>query len=118
TRRSGSRRSRALLRPGRRRTRARSGRPAQLLDDSRDPFRPRSSVTSPRNIPILPPVQTPEDPIAPPARAAAPVGRDPYAAPPMLAAGGVITWVSGLVLMLSSFMGWYSGSGDGIVISV
>ena len=36
----------------------------------------------------------------------------------MLAAGGVITWVSGLVLMLSSFMGWYSGSGDGIVISV
>jgi len=75
-------------------------------------------VTSPRNIPILPPVQTPEDPVAPPARPAAPVGRDPYAAPPMLAAGGVITWVSGLVLMLSSFMGWYSGSGDGIVISV
>jgi hypothetical protein len=36
----------------------------------------------------------------------------------MLAAGGVITWVSGLVLMLSAFMGWYSGSGDGIVISV
>jgi hypothetical protein len=63
-------------------------------------------------------VQTPEDPVAPPARPAAPVGRDPYAAPPMLAAGGVITWVSGLVLMLSAFMGWYSGSGDGIVISV
>ena len=34
------------------------------------------------------------------------------------AAGERLTWVSGLVLMLSSFMGWYSGSGDGITISV
>ena len=69
-------------------------------------------------MPILASVQTPEDPQAPTSRAPAPTARDPYAAPGILAAGGVITWVSGLVLALSSFMGWYSGSGDGIVISV
>jgi len=32
--------------------------------------------------------------------------------------GEGLAWVSGLVLMLSSFMGWYSGSGDGITVSV
>ena len=34
------------------------------------------------------------------------------------AAGDRITWVSGLVLMLSSFMGWYSGSGLGVKLAV
>ena len=32
--------------------------------------------------------------------------------------GEGIAWVAGLVLMLSSFMGWYSGSGDGLSYSV
>jgi hypothetical protein len=32
--------------------------------------------------------------------------------------GDTITWVSGLVLMLSPFMGWYSGSGLGVSLSV
>jgi hypothetical protein len=34
------------------------------------------------------------------------------------AAGDRVTWVSGLVLMLSAFMAWYSGSGEGITIAV
>ena len=34
------------------------------------------------------------------------------------AAGDRITWVAGLVLMLSSFMGWYSGSGLGVKLAV
>ena len=34
------------------------------------------------------------------------------------AMGDTITWVSGLVLMLSPFMGWYSGSGLGVSLSV
>jgi len=34
------------------------------------------------------------------------------------AAGERITWVSGLVLMLSALMGWYSGSGDGVTLAV
>src|SRR5690242_19009766 len=33
-------------------------------------------------------------------------------------AGERITWVAGLVLMLSSFMGWYAGSGVGIKLAV
>jgi hypothetical protein len=33
-------------------------------------------------------------------------------------AGDRITWVSGLVLGLSSFMGWYTGSGVGVKLSV
>ena len=33
-------------------------------------------------------------------------------------AGGRITWLAGLVLALSSFMDWYSGSGVGVKLSV
>jgi hypothetical protein len=33
-------------------------------------------------------------------------------------AGERITWVAGLVLALSSFMGWYAGSGVGIKLAV
>lgn len=42
------------------------------------------------------------------------------AAPPLRlwALGERLTGLSGLILMLSSLMGWYSGSGDGITISV
>jgi hypothetical protein len=34
------------------------------------------------------------------------------------AAGGWLTWASGLVLMLSPFMGWYAGSGGGQTVAV
>jgi hypothetical protein len=34
------------------------------------------------------------------------------------AAGDRVTWVAGLVLALSSFMGWYSGSGLGVKLAV
>jgi len=34
------------------------------------------------------------------------------------AAGDRVTWVAGLVLMLSSFMGWYSCSGLGVKLAV
>jgi hypothetical protein len=44
--------------------------------------------------------------------------RDAYASPPVLAAGSTLSWLSGLILMLSTFMDWYSGSGDGITIGV
>jgi hypothetical protein len=32
--------------------------------------------------------------------------------------GERLTWLSGLILLLSSLMGWYVGSGDGLTISV
>ena len=41
--------------------------------------------------------------------------------PPQLrlwAVGERLTWLSGLVLLLSTLMGWYVGSGDGLTISV
>jgi hypothetical protein len=34
------------------------------------------------------------------------------------AAGGWLTWMAGLVLMLSPFLGWYTGSGDDLTIAV
>jgi hypothetical protein len=39
-------------------------------------------------------------------------------APSIWTPGEGLAWVAGLVFMLSSFMGWYSGSGDGITFSV
>jgi len=36
----------------------------------------------------------------------------------IFALGELVTWVAALVLALSSFMGWYSGSGVGIKLSV
>ena len=38
--------------------------------------------------------------------------------PGLWALGERLTWVSGLVLTLSAFMAWYSGSGEGLTISV
>jgi hypothetical protein len=43
------------------------------------------------------------------------------AGPPSIrlwAVGERLTALAGLILLLSSFMGWYSGSGDGLTISV
>jgi len=51
----------------------------------------------------------------------APEGADharPLAAGGLWAAGERITWVSGLVLALSSFMDWYAGSGVGVKLAV
>jgi hypothetical protein len=47
-------------------------------------------------------------------------GADRAAAGPggIFALGELVTWVAALVLALSSFMGWYSGSGVGIKLSV
>lgn len=33
-------------------------------------------------------------------------------------AGAHVSWVAGLVLLVSSFTGWYAGSGDGLTIAV
>jgi hypothetical protein len=46
--------------------------------------------------------------------------REPHAAAPirLWAVGERLTWLSGLVLLMSSLMGWYVGSGDGLTISV
>jgi hypothetical protein len=43
-----------------------------------------------------------------------------WARPPAAfwAAGTWLTWISGLVLMLSPFMSWYAGSGEGLTIAV
>jgi len=71
-------------------------------------------------IPILTLVETPDffdlDP-APPAQAPGGYPR-PAPAGGLWSAGDRITWVSGLVLMLSAFMGWYAGSGVGVTLSV
>jgi hypothetical protein len=40
------------------------------------------------------------------------------ATPAIVVAAGQATWVAGLTLALSSFMGWYSGSGPGPTVSV
>ncbi|MFL5935760.1 MAG: hypothetical protein ACJ744_10050 [Gaiellaceae bacterium] len=46
--------------------------------------------------------------------------REPRPAGPirLWAVGERLTWLSGLVLLMSSLMGWYVGSGDGLTISV
>jgi len=59
-------------------------------------------------VPILYSVQTNEPTREP--RAAAPIR--------LWAVGERLTWLSGLVLLLSSLMGWYVGSGDGLTIAV
>jgi hypothetical protein len=71
-------------------------------------------------IPILTPVETPDffelDPGPPDPTPGAYARPDPAGG--LWSAGDRVTWVSGLVLMLSSFMGWYSGSGVGVTLSV
>jgi hypothetical protein len=42
----------------------------------------------------------------------------PRRAPRLLGIGTQLAWLAGLVLALSSFMGWYSGSGEGPTIAV
>jgi hypothetical protein len=65
-------------------------------------------------------VQTPE-PVDPPRPATDPYGPDevvPVFARSFWELGARLTWASGLVLAVSAFTGWYSGSGDGLTLSV
>jgi hypothetical protein len=66
-------------------------------------------------------VQTP-DPIEPEphvsVRGDGPPDRAPAYGEGFWRLGERMTWVSGLVLAISSFTGWYSGSGDGLTLSV
>jgi hypothetical protein len=65
-------------------------------------------------------VETPEffDVDAPPAGAPAPRGYVRPSGGGFWAAGERVTWVAGLILALSSFMGWYAGSGEGVTLAV
>ena len=75
-------------------------------------------------IPILSDVETPdffelELPAGPGGPGApAPSSYPQPASNGLWAAGERITWVAGLVLALSSFMGWYAGSGVGVKLAV
>ena len=62
-------------------------------------------------------MEAPEQ-LPPPAPDPGPLGAWPRTDGPFWALGGRLTWIAGLVLMLSSFMGWYVGSGFGLTISV
>jgi hypothetical protein len=70
-------------------------------------------------IPILRAVETPEffDLDAPEAPQE-PAAYERSAVGGIWSAGERITWVSGLVLALSSFMDWYTGSGVGVKLAV
>jgi len=68
---------------------------------------------------ILPPVEAPD----PAPETTYEIAREPRAAPrrgmPSLwSLGENATWVAGLVLAISALTGWYSGSGEGINVSV
>jgi hypothetical protein len=71
-------------------------------------------------IPILSVVETPDffELELPAAGPAVPPSYSRPASGGLWAAGFRITWVAGLVLMLSSFMGWYAGSGTGVKLAV
>jgi hypothetical protein len=80
----------------------------------------RSFVLPADGIPILAPVETPDfldldpsEPGRPPERGYARAVDEGLGA-----LGERVTWVSGLVLALSSFMDWYAGSGVGIKLAV
>ena len=60
----------------------------------------------------------PEPQRAAPSRSYEPVDGAPRHATGFWALGERLTWVSGLVLAISSFTSWYSGSGDGLTLSV
>jgi len=71
-------------------------------------------------MPILRTMETPQ-PYAPPDPGSAYADEYPAERPGgtgLWALGGRLTWIAGLVLAISSFTGWYSGSGDGPTLSV
>ena len=68
---------------------------------------------------ILPPVEAPD----PPTETSYELPREPRPAtrrgvPSLWALGEHATWVAGLVLAISALTGWYSGSGEGVTVSV
>ncbi len=70
-------------------------------------------------IPILSPVETPDQVPAPYQDGPPPERRTGYPGNAALwGLGERLTWLSGLILALSTFMGWYTGSGDGLTIAV
>src|SRR5437868_4047269 len=75
---------------------------------------------STERFPILVAVETPDffDVEVPPPGAPTPTGYVRPAAGGIWAAGERVTWIAGLVLALSSFMDWYTGSGVGVTLSV
>jgi hypothetical protein len=72
------------------------------------------------SVPILRAVETPDffDVDAPAPGAPAPAGYVRPAPGGFWAAGERVTWVAALILALSSFMGWYAGSGEGVQLAV
>ena len=78
-------------------------------------------MTSYTTMPILRAVQTPE-PVPPRQRTTAHAELPEAITRPgagVWAVGERLTWVAGLVLMLSVFMGWYAGTGDdGVTLDV
>ena len=76
-------------------------------------------MTPREEMPILHAVQTPEPlPPPPPEPEGSPARRALTGGAIFWGLGERLTWVAGLVLALSSFTGWYSGSGEGVTISV
>jgi hypothetical protein len=77
-------------------------------------------VTSKSSFPILPPVQTPEpyEPGLVTDRRSDPSAPVPRPAPPLTGVGAPLAWVSALVLAVSAFTGWYTGSGEGPTVAV
>ena len=68
---------------------------------------------------ILDAVETPEPlPPPPPEPEGSPERRPFTGAAIFWGLGERLAWVAGLVLALSAFTGWYSGSGEGVTISV
>ena len=70
-------------------------------------------------MPILSSVETPER-IQEPDREPEPEprGAPRRGAPSLWGMGERLTWITGLVLALSAFTGWYSGEGEGVTVSV
>jgi hypothetical protein len=75
-------------------------------------------VTASGEKPILHAVQTPEPLPPPPEPEEGPTRRALTGGTIFWGLGERLAWVAGLVLALSSFTGWYSGSGEGTTISV
>jgi hypothetical protein len=61
--------------------------------------------------PYLPPADVEDDWLEPTPRPVRPLGG-------VWGWGGTLTWVSGLVLAISAFTGWYSGGGQGVTTAV
>src|SRR5262249_42160648 len=61
--------------------------------------------------PYLPPADVEDDWLEPTPRPVRPLGT-------VWGWGGTLTWVSGLVLAISAFTGWYSGGGQGVTTAV